>query len=439
MMCEAINYMTKERYYQEIAEAAAVFQRTKGRGSLGDADNEMLKRFAQDKWPTRKSEDFRYSRLMDLLEKNISYKAPTQVSCTVRAAESMTHLQEKSHFFHFSPGQALKKHFQSAADERQITWQTLQEAQRQPSPHILNIPDTKERFFPSINTLFLGEGSVLSIPDGVVLERPLYFFYETNCSPTHTRHLIHLGKGSQASIIAYHTSPRTQTPLHENALYEIVCESGSHLQYCKVQNDEAPMLRVDNTLITQAKDSSLQLNTFTFNTWHTRNQVYLQSKGSNTRSQLGGLYILRGKAQAHNHLCIEHQQPHTSSQQCYKGVLRDEAQSVFEGRIHIFPHAQKTEAYQKNNNILLDDTAASYSKPQLEIYADDVRCSHGCTSNFLDNAMIFYMQSRGIKKKTAQYILLGVFANEVLQGIANKALKSDLHALITHQIQHHDH
>ena len=430
--------MEKEAYRQSVLQAARAFQREQ-QTPFKDAWAAAERNFAQCPLPGKNVESFRYSRLMELLGTHIAYASSSQrisADKTPRtAAQKAVRALKGAHRIEVQEGDKGQI-FSAKAEEAPVVLQALGAAGL-PSDelHLSGYPSTQKSFFPLINTLFLDKGFFLRVPDGVVLQRPICIFFDTHTSPCHTRHLIHMGTDSQACFVAYHTGCSPQSVAHENTLCEIQCGTGSRVEYVKIQYDETPTIRVDNTLITQARDSQLRLHTFTLDTLHTRNEVYLQSQGANTQTALNGLYILRGASQAHNHLHIAHQHAHTTSEQLYKGILRDRAESVFEGTIHIAPKAQKTAAYQKNTNLLLDAAAVSHSKPQLEIYADDVRCSHGCTSNFLDPRMMFYMRSRGLTEKKAQHLLLKIFAQEVVDRVEEEAVRADLSNWITPQVQ----
>ena len=429
----------REDYLRQILQAARNFHNAHDNPHLAATHKEALARLSQQAPPAKKSEAFHHSELLALLQEHISYgssvcpdRLPPPRECN---ANAMARTKEESHTFAFRDGWQVSGSFRAPTEGKKINLQNLKAgAKDNLALRLPNFPSVPEQFFPTVNALFLEAGSVLSVPVGMVIRHPIFLFYETHKPTAHLRHLIRMERGSQATFIAYHTCPPALTTVHENVVCRIVCEEGSTLDYCKIQNDEGPMLRVDSTIATQAKDSCLHLNTFTLNTLHTRNQLYVQSEGNNTQTTLNGLYVLKGKAQADNHLRVEHQMPHTTSQQLYKGILRDAAQSAFEGVIHIFPDAQKTKAYQTNNNILLCPTATCHSKPRLEIYADDVKCSHGCTSNFLDPHMTFYMQSRGIKEECAHRMLLTLFANEVIEKTKETALRDDLHNLVARHL-----
>lgn len=189
------------------------------------------------------------------------------------------------------------------------------------------------------------------------------------------------------------------------------------------------------THVHQAADSVFSSIIVTLEGELVRNNIHIESQGSHAESNLFGLYLLSGKSHVDNHTVMDHQEPDCNSNELYKGVMDDRSTGVFNGRIFVRQKAQKTNAFQSNKNIVLTDTAKVYTKPQLEIWADDVKCSHGATTGQIDAEMLFYLRSRGIPAKQAKAMLMLAFANDVVEKIQIEPLKHYLEELIAERLE----
>jgi Fe-S cluster assembly protein SufD len=250
----------------------------------------------------------------------------------------------------------------------------------------------------------------------------------------HTRVLGILEKGSQLSVIEKFDS-MGEHPVFHNFSEEWIVKEKSHLEYCKIQNDAGKSYQVANTVIHQSNASRLNTFTLTLNGQLVRNNLGITIDGENCESHFYGLYLLHGNTFGDNHTVVDHKKPNSFSNELYKGIMDGNSKGVFNGKIFVRPHAQKTNAFQSNRNILVSDSATVNTKPQLEIWADDVKCSHGCTSGQLDEDALFYLRSRGIAAPIAKAMLLYAFASEVLTPIQNETLKSYLDNLIAERLQ----
>ena len=191
---------------------------------------------------------------------------------------------------------------------------------------------------------------------------------------------------------------------------------------------------IDNTYVNQAESSNCEVYTFSFGGKLTRNNLHYFQNGEFIKSSMKGVTITEGKQHVDHNTLVHHKQPNCESHQDYKGIYSDRSTGVFNGRVLVDKIAQKTNAFQSNNNILIDDKATINSKPQLEIFADDVACSHGCTIGELDDEALFYMQSRGIPEKEARALLMFAFANNVLDSVSIPELKRRITKQIANKI-----
>ncbi len=211
-----------------------------------------------------------------------------------------------------------------------------------------------------------------------------------------------------------------------NSVTEIYCAPNSSLERYKIQNDGEKAYHIGTTQVMQEKDSRFSDTTISWGGAITRNNLNSVFNGPNTECHFYGLYLLSGKQHVDNHTLADHAMPHCYSNELYKGIIDDKATGVFNGKIMVREDAQKTNAYQSNGNILLSEDATIYSKPQLEIFADDVKCSHGATTGQLNKEEMFYLQSRGIGKEEARILLLNAFAGDVIYTIKIEPLREML-------------
>lgn len=261
-------------------------------------------------------------------------------------------------------------------------------------------------------------------------DKPVLLLHiNTGSSNTHNR--IAINVESQASItIIERTINLSDSPFFQTVSHEISVGENARLDYYKIQ-DTANIIEVCNTTIIQ-KDGS-HVNTFTLLTNGTliRNNLTIDIDGERCESHFHGLSLLEGETIGDNHTVVDHRKPNSFSNELYKGIMDDKSKGVFNGKIYVRPHAQKTNAFQSNRNILLTEQATINTKPQLEIWADDVKCSHGCTTGQLDDEAMFYLQSRGIRKDDARAMLLYAFAMQTTELIALEPLKNYIDKLIS--------
>ncbi|WP_127844601.1 Fe-S cluster assembly protein SufD [Psychroflexus aestuariivivens] len=278
----------------------------------------------------------------------------------------------------------------------------------------------------ALNTAFANEGAYIRIPKNVAAEKPIQIlnFSTGNESALmiQPRNLIIAEEGAQVQIIERHQS-LTENPVLTNSVTEVFVEKNANVDYYKIQNDKTSASLIDNTYIKQSRDSVCSMHTFSFGGKITRNNLNFYQHGENINSILKGVTILEGKQHVDHNTLVHHTQPNCESHQDYKGIFSDKSVGVFNGNVYVDRIAQKTDAFQSNNNIIIDDTATCNSKPQLEIFADDVKCSHGCTIGQLDNEALYYLRSRGIPKKEARALLMFAFANNVLDSVKIPEIK----------------
>ncbi|MDE1207867.1 Fe-S cluster assembly protein SufD [Tenacibaculum larymnensis] len=289
----------------------------------------------------------------------------------------------------------------------------------------------------SLNTAFATEGAFIHIPKNVEVEKPIQIINFTtgkeHATMLQPRNLIIVEQNAHVQIIERHQNLNNNAVL-TNAVTEIYTDTHATVDYYKIQNDNNDASLVDNTYIEQQKESTCSVHTFSFGGNITRNNLNFYQKGEHINSILKGITIIEGKQHVDHHTLVNHIEPNCESHQDYKGIYADRSTGVFNGKVIVEKEAQKTNAYQQNNNVLISDKATINAKPQLEIFADDVKCSHGCTIGQLDDQALFYMQQRGIPKKEAKALLMYAFANTVLESVKIPEVKKRITKLIANKL-----
>ncbi|MGG6230012.1 Fe-S cluster assembly protein SufD [Tenacibaculum sp. SDUM215027] len=289
----------------------------------------------------------------------------------------------------------------------------------------------------SLNTAFATEGAFIHIPKNVEVEKPIQIINFTtgkeHATMLQPRNLIIVEQNAHVQIIERHQNLNDNAVL-TNSVTEIYTDTHATVDYYKIQNDNNNASLVDNTYIEQQKESTCSVHTFSFGGNITRNNLNFYQKGEHINSILKGITIIEGKQHVDHHTLVNHIEPNCESHQDYKGIYGDRSTGVFNGKVIVEKEAQKTNAYQQNNNVLISDKATINAKPQLEIFADDVKCSHGCTIGQLDDQALFYMQQRGIPKKEAKALLMYAFANTVLESVKIPEVKKRITKLIANKL-----
>ena len=289
----------------------------------------------------------------------------------------------------------------------------------------------------SLNTAFASEGAFIHIPRGVEVEKPIQIINFTTGKEDATmiqpRNLIVADTNAHVQIIERHQS-LTDNPVLTNSVTEVYTDVHSTVDYYKIQNDHINASLIDNTYIEQQKESICSVHTFSFGGNITRNNLNFFQNGERVDSILKGITITEEKQHVDHHTLVHHIKPNCESHQDYKGIYNDRSTGVFNGKVIVEKEAQKTNAYQQNNNILLSNKATINAKPQLEIFADDVKCSHGCTIGQLDEQALFYMQQRGIPNKEGKALLMYAFANTVLNSVKIPEVKKRITKIIANKL-----
>ena len=299
-------------------------------------------------------------------------------------------------------------------------------------PYYTKLSEKSSDGMVSFNTSFVQDGFVLYVPAGIVLEKPIQLIqilHGTMDMMVNRRLLIILEEGAKVQLLV---CDHTLSSKHffSNQVTEIFVGKNASLEYYDLEMDQPNITRVSNTLVSQAASSQLLINSVTLQNGFSRNNINLYFRGEGATANLSGMALGNNNQLIDNHIFVDHAVPRCTSQELYKYVLDDSAQGVFGGRILVQKGAQKTSAYQSNKNLCFTREARMFAKPQLEIYADDVKCSHGTATGQIDEKALFYMRSRGISETEARLLLKFAFTADVLDNIRLKPLKDRMRMLV---------
>ena len=299
-------------------------------------------------------------------------------------------------------------------------------------PYLARLASSEQQPFTALNTAFLRDGIVIAIAPHTVVEAPIEVVFvsvaEGRPTVAHPRFLIIAGESSQARILErYVGSGATFT----NAITEVVLGANAVIDHYKVQEEPADGFHIAGMYLHGARSSSFSSHSLTFGGAIVRNDVVAVLDGEGIDCTLNGLYLGNGRQLIDNHTTIDHAQPHCGSHEVYKGILADQARAVFNGKIIVRIDAQKTDAKQTNKALLLSDDATINTKPQLEIFANDVKCTHGAAIGQLDEDAIFYLRSRGLRLEEARAMLIHAFASDILNRVKIAEVREHLEAALT--------
>jgi Fe-S cluster assembly protein SufD len=296
---------------------------------------------------------------------------------------------------------------------------------------------SRDESLTTLNTAFCREGAYIYIPKHKAPKKPVEIIHFSTGNEAslllQPRNLVVVEENAELQVIERHQS-LTDNEVLTNSVTEIFAGRNAIVDYYKVQNNTETASLIDNTYISQKDKSAVKVHTFSFGGKLTRNNLNFYQNGEYIDSTLKGVTILGAKQHVDHHTLVHHLQPNCESHQDYKGIFGANSTGVFNGKIIVDKIAQKTNAFQQNNNILISDKATINTKPQLEIFADDVKCSHGCTIGQLDEEALFYLQTRGIPKKEASALLMYAFANNVLESVRIPELKKRINKLIAYKL-----
>jgi Fe-S cluster assembly protein SufD len=308
--------------------------------------------------------------------------------------------------------------------------------------HLGKYAVTRDNAFAALNQGLFAEGAFIFVPDNVEIAEPVQVVYissaKQNGETSQPRNLFIAGANSKVTIIESYLSA-SKAAYFTNAVTEIVAGDNASVEHVKLQDEAAGAFHMATIAGEFGRASNVNVHSFALGAKISRNNIRTKLAGEHLECILNGLYLTRDEQVADHHMVVEHAQPHCASHEYFNGILDDKSRGVFHGRIYVHPLAQKTDAKQTNKNLLLSDDATADTKPQLEIYADDVKCTHGATIGQLNPESIFYLRARGIPKKTARCMLIHAFAGEIVERVKCAPVREELNQLVWDRLEANQH
>ncbi len=387
--------------------------------------------FANAELPTRKTELWKYSPVTALLQQDYLARP---ASATVDAAVARARLaplpnaarivlvngslnRDLSDFSDLENQGVITSFSSCNADQKDLI-----------NTHLGSAYPASQHVFSAYADSTLQDGLLIHAPAMQKLAQPVYLVYLGSEQPepalAQTRILLMAEPGAELQLIEQFDSCGDQANLFHNHITEIVLQPNARLQHIRIQVEQEALVHINGLHVRQTRDSHYVLHNVACGSQFKRNDVNISFDGENASAELNGVFLSKHRQHIDNHLNLEHAKPHCNSDTNFKGFVTDESRAVFNGRIHIHKNAQKTEAHLNNKNLLLSKKAELNTKPELEIYADDVKCSHGASIGQLDEKSLFYFQSRGIDKASAEAMLCLGFVNEKVSQIPSQEIQA---------------
>jgi len=424
--------MTMSDVIQNINRA---FQPT---GPLVKIKSQALADFNKYGIPTVKHEEWKYTRVSGLLQVPFAIQAENDIEPEL-LQQYLLPCSKDGYLINFENG----KFASSALSIEGVTILPLAEANQSDFSALVDMHLGRSgKYHPdginAMNTAFAEFGAFLFVKKGQKVDKPVYINYisDNRSVPTLSmpRMFVYISQGAEIEIVEHFISLGTQD-CFTNQITEVVVEQDAVVNHYKIQNEGPFASQVSTTHFTQIGKSLTNATTISLSGNVLRNNLNMVMEAEHGESHMYGLYLLDGKTHCDNHTIVDNVMPHCFSNELYKGIMDGESTGVFNGKIFVRKDAQKTNAYQSNKNVLLTDMASANTKPQLEIYADDVKCSHGCTIGKLDEEALFYLRARGISERNAKSLLLHAFAVDILENIKSEPLRAYVDQLISERLE----
>ena len=398
---------------------------------------DAIHKFSELPFPTQKDEEWKYTNISPLLKHNffpISRKENVSSEIINRFLfDKMEHS-----LLVFVNGNFSSELSKLIDIPKGVVIGSLAEALNNNNPvvkkHLGKYAENENYFFTTLSSAFTKDGAFIYVPDGKIVEDPIHIIFITKSGSekilTQPRNLFVAGKNSQVTIIEHYVSDEDSV-YFTNSVTEIVADENAVIDHIKLQEESNKAFHIARMEVDQERSSNFSSHLISYGAEISRNDFNARFNDEGSECMLNGLFMIGDEQLFDAHTMIDHAKPHCNSHEHYKGILQDKSKGVFNGKVMVRRDAQKTNAFQENNTILLSDDAVMNTKPQLEIFADDVKCSHGATIGKLNDEAKFYLKSRGIGEESATAILIHAFASDVITSIKIPALRDYLEEIIS--------
>jgi Fe-S cluster assembly protein SufD len=397
-----------------------------------------INRFEELGFPTTRDEEWKYSSVKDLISEAYHFNA--QSSLQLADLQDLKIPEQVANILYFVNGHYKPELSSIVSSSDKIIVDSLQNAYKE-NPELVNsyfndLVDDSDAFT-SLNTAFASDGVFIHVPDNQVVEHPVVLRFISDARQENVgsqpRNIIIVGENAQVKVAEAFRTLGDQRSF-TNSVTEIYVARSANVEYYKVQNESENAYHVGTTQVRMRDNSHFYAGTVTLNGKFTRNNLNIALDGEHCDAHMYGLYFPDGTQHVDNHTVADHRKPNSESNELYKGILRDKSKGVFNGKIFVREDAQKTNAFQSCKNIVLSTEASMNTKPQLEIFADDVKCSHGTTTGQIDEEALFYMRSRGISKNEAMSLLMYAFCADVISQIKIDSVREYLENVIAEKL-----
>ncbi|WP_044173965.1 Fe-S cluster assembly protein SufD [Flectobacillus major] len=400
---------------------------------------QALQTFNQLGFPTIKHEEWKYSNVKNLIKQSFEFNAVSTLNAQDLAQMAIPNLDGNILYFIngvYNP--SLSTIVSPASDLIILPFaDAVKQYPDLVEKYFNQYSDIADNAFTALNTAFAHNGVFVYVPEKKVVEKPVILRFIADARSLNVasqpRNLVVVGKRAEVKIAEAYRS-LGENVAFTNTVTEIAVAEEANVHYYKVQNETDNSYHIGTTAVYQESRSVFTANTVTANGGFVRNNLNIKIDGEFAEANMFGLYIPNAKQHIDNHTAVDHAKPNSNSNELYKGILKDKSTGVFNGKIYVREDAQKTNAFQSCKNVLMSNEASMNTKPQLEIWADDVKCSHGTTTGQLNDDALFYMQARGISKDSARALLMLAFAQEVIDKMEIPAIKEYLEGLIVEKI-----
>lgn len=398
---------------------------------------DALEKFSSFPVPTLKDEEWKYTSISPLLKHNFS-PVPTKPKVSSEVINKFLFDKMEHSLIVFVNGIYSPELSKLVDIPKGVEISSIAEAMNKNHPvvkkHFGKYAVTEDQIFTALSTAYTKDGAFVFVPDGKVVEDPIHIIFLTQAGEnkilTQPRNLFVAGKNSQVTIIEHYVSDE-QSIYFTNSVTEIVTEENGIIDHIKLQEESKNSFHISRMEVDQERSSNFSSHLISYGASIARNDFNARFNDEGGECMLNGLFMIDGEQLFDAHTMIDHAKPHCNSHEHYKGILEEKSKGVFNGKVMVRQDAQKTNAFQQNNTILLSDDAVMNTKPQLEIFADDVKCSHGATIGKLDEDSMFYLKSRGIGDEAATAMLIHAFASDVITSIKIEALRDYIEEIIT--------
>ena len=398
---------------------------------------EALKNFSDLSLPTLKDEEWRYTNISPLLKYNFNLP-PEDLKISDELVNKFLFAQIDSNILIFVNGKFSKENSKLLnLPEGTIVGSISDAVKNNPEiieKHFGKYASYDNQIFTALSTAYTMDGAFIYVPNGKIVEHPIHIIFITTASEdkiiTQPRNLIVASEYSQVTIIEHFVSENDDI-YFTNTVTEIVAENNAVVDHYKIQEESKNAFHIARLEIDQERNSNFTSHSISTGGAITRNNINARFNGEGGECTLNGLFLLEDKQLFDAHTLIDHANPLCNSHEHYKGILDDSSRGVFNGKVLVRQDAQKTNAFQQNNNILLSNNALVNTKPQLEIFADDVKCSHGATIGQIDEDARFYLKSRGIGEEAANAILMHAFASDVIKSMKIEFVRNYLEDILS--------